>query len=189
VIPLEWDTLLRQDASTTWGAGGFSSALGFWWQTTWEVFLPDVCQHIKILSQGNPNKISSNVLELVIIVINFFRGLRQVSHAGITALLAAQNYPGRRQHINQLVVQNSHKSALTKLISFANKHMDIAPKVGHILGILNYLATTVSRGDLAVTISEKMAISPSPTAVHVYRCKWRQPQCSCGASIPPQSCY
>jgi hypothetical protein len=39
---------------------------------------------------------------------------------------------------------------------FNNHDTDVGPEVGHIPGILNYLADALSRGDLAVTIPEKM---------------------------------
>jgi hypothetical protein len=161
VIPREWDAQLRQDASTTWGAGGFSSALGFWWQTKWEVFSPEVRQRIMILSHGNPDKISINVLELVAVVINFFGAC--VAYAmpknqldWQPKILLEGDNTSANSWFKKFTNLNPAARALTKLLRFAIKHTDVGPEVGHIPGILNYLADAVSRGDPAVTIPEKM---------------------------------
>jgi hypothetical protein len=109
-----------------------------------------------IISRGNPNKISINVLELIAVVIICF--------GACVAYAMPENQPkilleGENTSANSWCKKftnlNPSARALTKLLSFAIKHTDVGPKVGHIPGILNYLADAVSRGDPAVTIPEK----------------------------------
>jgi hypothetical protein len=161
LIPREWDAQLRQDASTTWGAGGFSSALSFWWQTAWEVFSPEVRRRIMILSRGDPDKISINVLELVAVVINFFGAC--VAYAMTDnkldwqpKILLEGDNTSANSWFKKFTNLNPGARALTKLLSFAMKHTDVGPEVGHVPGIDNHLADAVSRGDPAITIPEKM---------------------------------
>ena len=65
IIKRELDGNIAQDASTSWGMGGFST-LGFYWQYSWEELIPDKIADIR------SKQLSINVLELVAIVVNFF---------------------------------------------------------------------------------------------------------------------
>ena len=60
------DGRIRQDACTSWGMGGYSADLGFWWQIKWSDLSDEVSQ---LIIDG---KISINVLELAAVVTNFF---------------------------------------------------------------------------------------------------------------------
>ena len=65
IVDREPDAKIRQDACTSWGMGGYSAALHYWWQLDWAQISP------KLPDKFKNKEISINVGELAAIVMNF----------------------------------------------------------------------------------------------------------------------
>ena len=63
------DGSMRQDASTSWGMGGGSGNLGFWFQLSWLELSPTVWDLIQA------GKLHINVLELAVAVVAYWAGV------------------------------------------------------------------------------------------------------------------
>ena len=74
------NTRIQQDVSTSWGMGGGSGKLQYWWQVSWVNLDPEIHNRINNRKKKDPAKLYINKLELAALVVNFFAALAALNN-------------------------------------------------------------------------------------------------------------
>ena len=153
IVKRDPDAYARQDASSSWGVGGYCANLNFWWQVKWEEF------EDKVKESFRTRAVSINVGKLAAIVINYAAmvvafTLRTMLPFQPKFLCGGDNTTADAWYYK---FSNPCPEArrLTKILSFLMKHCDIRMDVEHVAGLLNYFADAISRGKPKYTLESK----------------------------------
>ena len=161
VVDRRADGHIRQDACTSWGMGGGSADLGYWWQISWMELDPEIVTCIQNGKDGKLPALYINELELAAAVVNYFAAAaviknRRTKFPWQPKVACSGDNTSANSWYNRFSNTNPQARKLTKLLALGQKSSGLDMDITHVAGVNNCFADAVSRGDPKVTLQPLM---------------------------------